>query len=120
MMSSSNIDNDDDVMGVDNDIPHQILLVNMIDKGHLIHSNQLEYFLLHFSTCNPKTKSILQDNFIALIAILAFDNVSTTCERQREMVVFQHMCISIDDILANYKLKEYAHEMVWLCLCFLL
>jgi hypothetical protein len=31
-MNSSNIDNDDEVMDVDNDIPHQILL----DKGHNI------------------------------------------------------------------------------------
>jgi len=36
MMNSSNIDIDDDVMDVDYDIPHQILLVNMIDKGHNI------------------------------------------------------------------------------------
>jgi len=59
MMNSSNIDNDDDVLDVDNDIPHQILLVNMIEKGHLIRLNQLEYFIQHLSSCNPKTKIIL-------------------------------------------------------------
>jgi len=88
-------------MDVDNDIPHQILLVNMIERGHLIDTNQLEFFILHFGAANLKTKAILQDNYIALIAILVFDDVSTNCERQREMVVFYHIYISIDSILAK-------------------
>jgi len=115
-MNSSNIDLDDDVMDGDNDIPHQILLVNMIERGNLIHTNQLEYFIQHFSSCNPKTKTILQDNFVALIATLAYDNVSTNFERQREMVIFQHMAISIDHILANYKMKDIAQDKVMIML----
>ena len=53
---------------------------------------------------------------MALIATLAFDDISTNFERQREMVIFQHMAISIDAILSNYKMKEIAQEKVFIML----
>jgi len=86
----------------------------MIERGHVIHTNQLEYFIQHFSTCNPKTKLILQDNFIALIATLAYDYVSTNLDRQREIVIYCQMAISIDNILANYKMKQIAQDQVFI------
>jgi len=43
---------------------------------------------------------------IALVATLAFDDVSTNQSQQREMILFQHMEISIDAILMNYSLKD--------------
>jgi hypothetical protein len=76
----------------------------------LIRIDQIQYFIEHFGNANQKSKQCLQDNFIALIATLAFDNVSTTCDQNREMVVFQLMAISIDSIIANYRLKDCPQE----------
>ena len=66
-----------------------------------------------FGSSNSKTRLILQDNLIALIAALALDAVSTGQKSQREMVFFQLMAISIDAIMNNYKLKDYPQEKVF-------
>jgi len=84
----------------------------MIDKGNIIRYDQIRFFIDHFSLATIKTKQILQDNMIALVATLAFDDVSTNQSQQREMILFQHMEISIDAILMNYSLKDYPMEKV--------
>jgi len=106
---------------VEADVIHPLvtLSVDMIGKGTSPRIDQIQYFIEHFGNANQKTKQCLQDNFIALIATLAFDNVSTTCDQNREMVVFQLMAISIDSIIANYRLKDYPQEKVILFLLFI-
>jgi len=112
MLNATIIDNIDDNVELEFDQPNITLTMNMIERGIAPRCDPIQFFVEHFSTSSSKTKQILQDNFISLIAILAFDDVSTNCERQREMVLFQHMTISVDSIMSNYKMKEYAQEKV--------
>jgi hypothetical protein len=56
----------------------------MIEKGNVTRTDQIQYFVEHFGSSNSKTRLILQDNLIALIAVLAFDDVSTGQKSQRE------------------------------------
>lgn len=112
MMNATNNDNDDDIVDVDNGAPSIILLLSMVEKGHVTRNDQIQYFIEHFGSANPKTKQILQDNIISLIATLAYDDLSSNQDRQREMVKFQLMTISIEAILANYKLKDYPQDKV--------
>ena len=75
-------------------------------------NDQIQYFVEHFGSATLKTKQILQDNLIALIAVLAYDDVSTSQKQQREMVLFQLMAVSIDSITNNYKLKDFPQDKV--------
>jgi len=92
--------------------PLVTLCVDMIGKGTAPRIDQIQYFVEHFSCTNTKTKQCLQDNLLALIAILALDTVSTQCDRTKEMIVFQLMTINVDLIIANYPLKDYPQEKV--------
>ena len=112
MMNTTINDGDVDVVDVDNGVPSIILHLSMIEKGNIIRYDQISFFIDHFSSANIKTKQILQDNMIALVATLAYDDVSTHLSQQREMNLFQHMAISIDAILMNYSLKDYPMEKV--------
>jgi hypothetical protein len=84
-------------------------LVCLSNRSRLL---QIQYLIEHFCSANPKTKLILQENILSLIATLAYDDISSNCDRQREMMKFQLMTISIDSIMANYKLKDYAQGKV--------
>jgi len=112
MLNTTINDGDVDVVDVDNGVPSIILHLSMIEKGNIIRNDQIRFFIDHFSSANLKTKQILQDNMIALVATLAYDDVSTNQSQQREMMLFQHMAISIDAILMNYSLKDYPMEKV--------
>jgi len=112
MLNAIDIDPDVEVVDVDNGVPSIILLLSMIEKGNVTRTDQIQYFVEHFSTASSKTKAILQDNLIALIAVLAFDDVSTNHSQQREIVLFQLITVSIDSIMTNYKLKDFPQEKV--------
>jgi len=81
MLNASHIENLDEQA--------EALCLSMIDRGLAPRIDQIQFFVDHFSISSSKTKQILIDNFIALIAILAYDDVSTNQERQRELVLFQ-------------------------------
>lgn len=102
----------EDNVEVDVIYPLVTLCVDLIGKGTAPRIDQIQYFVEHFGNANQKTKQCLQDNILALIATLAYDNVSTTCDQNRELVVFQLMTISVESIIANYKLKDYPQEKV--------
>jgi len=112
MLNSIDIDPDVEVVDVDNGVPSIILLLSMIEKGNVTRTDQIQYFVEHFGTASSKTKAILQDNLIAFIAVLAFDDVSTNHSQQREIVLFQLITVSIDSIMTNYKLKDFPQEKV--------
>jgi hypothetical protein len=113
MLNSSDIQEDNEEV-VDDDFqpPLLTLCVNMIERGIANSTDPIQYFVLHFGSCNPKTKQILLDNMIALIATLSFDDVSSTCDRQRELTVYSLVQTSVDNVIANYRLKEYAQDKV--------
>jgi len=116
MLNASNIEDQDGNVEAENDLPAQALCLQMIDRGLEPRIDQIQYFIEHFGTASAKTEQMLSDNFISLIATLAYDDVSTNQDRQREVVVFQLMTISVDSILANYKLKAYPQDQVCLTL----
>ena len=112
MLDATYNDPDVEIVEEENGLPSIILILSMIEKGNVTRTDQIQYFVEHFGSSNSKTRLILQDNLIALIAVLAFDDVSTGQKSQREMVLFQLMTISIDAIMNNYKLKDYPQEKV--------
>ena len=112
MLNATSNELDVDIVDVDNGVPSIILILSMIEKGNIIRNDQIQYFVEHFGTFNSKTKSILHDNMIALIAVLAFDDISSNQSPQREIVLFQLMTVSIDAVLNNYKLKDFPQEKV--------
>lgn len=112
MLNATDNDPDLELVVVDNGVPSIILLLSMIEKSNVTRNDQIQFFVEHFGTSDSKTKQILQDNLIALIAILAFDDISTRQEVQKEIVLFQLMAVSIDAIMNNYKLKDYPQEKV--------
>ena len=112
MLNASNIEDQDGQDEIENDLPAQALCLSMIDRGLAPSIDQIAFFIDHFGVTSVKTKQMLHDNFIALIAILAYDDISTNHERQREVVLFQLMSISVDNILANYKMKAYPQDQV--------
>ena len=112
MLNATYDDPDVEIIEEDNGVPSIILLLSMIEKGNVTRNDQIQYFVEHFGSATLKTKQILQDNLIALIAVLAYDDVSTSQKQQREMVLFQLMAVSIDSIMNNYKLKDFPQDKV--------
>ena len=112
MLNATYDDPDVEIVEEDNGVPSIILLLSMIEKGNVTRNDQIQYFVEHFGSATLKTKQILQDNLIALIAVLAYDDVSTSQKQQREMVLFQLMAVSIDSITNNYKLKDFPQDKV--------
>ena len=43
---------------------------------------------------------------LSLIATLAYDNVSSTCDRQRELTVFSLVQTSADNVIANWNMHK--------------
>jgi len=112
MSSYAAHDDEVDVDDVD-DVPlasHIILSVNMIERGSEP-IDEIKFLVTEFASRN-KNKELVLANFIELIAVLAFDAVSTTQARGKEFTVFQLMSTNVDAILSNYKLKAYPQEKV--------
>ena len=111
----STYDAHDDAVDEDgfDDVPlasHIILSVNMIERGSLP-IDEIKFLVTEFASRN-KNKELVIANFIELIAVLAFDAVSTTQARGKEFTMFQLMSSNVDAILTNYKLKAYPQEKV--------
>ena len=56
----------------------------------------------------------LIDNYIELIAVLAYDSVSTCKDRSKEITLFSLMANNVEGILNNYRLKAYPQEKVFM------
>lgn len=112
MLNATDNEHDVDIVEEDNGVPCTILLLSMIEKGNVTRNDQIQYFVEHFGSSTTKTKQILQDNLIALIAVLAYDDVSSNQGVQKEVVLFQLMSVSIDAVMNNYKLKDFPQEKV--------
>jgi hypothetical protein len=113
MLNSSDIHEEiEQVVDDDYQPPLLTLCVNMIERGIANSTDPIQYLVQHFGSCNPKTKLILLDNMISLIATVSFDDVSSTCDRQRELTVYSLVQTSVDNVIANYRLKEYAQDKV--------
>ena len=78
MLDATYNDPDVEIVEEENGVPSIIVLIlSMIEKGNVTRTDQIHYFVEHFGSSNSKTRLILQDNLIALIAALALDAVST-------------------------------------------
>ena len=113
MLNLSDIqEENDEVVDDIEQLPLLTLCVNMIERGVANSTDPIQYLVQHFGSFNPKTKQILLDNMVSLIATLAYDNVSSTCDRVRELTVFSLVQTSVDNVIANYRLKDYAQDKV--------
>jgi hypothetical protein len=105
---------DDELDGEDvEDVPlasHIILSVNMIERGSEP-IDEIKYLVTEFAARN-KNKELVLNNYIELIAVLAFNDVSTTQARGKEFTMYQLMSTNVDGILSNYKMKAYPQEKV--------
>ena len=86
------------------------LSLDMIDHGCEA-IDEFKYLITDFASSN-KNKQLVLDNYIELIAVLAFDSVSIDHERSKEITVFSLMANNVEGILNNYKLKAYPQEKV--------
>jgi hypothetical protein len=105
---------DDELDGEDvEDVPlasHIILSVNMIERGSEP-IDEIKYLVTEFAARN-KNKELVLNNYIELIAVLAFNDVSTTQARGKEFTMYQLMSTNVDGILSNYKMKAYCQYKV--------
>lgn len=97
---------------------HIILSVNMIERGSEP-IDEIKYLVTEFAARN-KNKELVLSNYIELIAVLAFNDVSTTQARGKEFTMYQLMSTNVDGILSNYRMKAYPQEKVQNNLSYLL
>ena len=81
MLNSLHIEDLDEQAEAENDLPAQALCLSMIDRGLAPRIDQIQFFV---SISSSKTMQILTET---LIAILAYDDVSTNQERQRDVLM---------------------------------
>ena len=113
----------DDELDVDDveDVPlasHIILSVNMIERGSEP-IDDIKYLVTEFAARNKNNELVL-NNYIKLIAVLAFNDISTTQARGKEFTMYQLMSTNVDGILSNYRMKAYPQEKVQNNLSYLL
>jgi len=82
------------------------LSVDMIDRGCEA-IDEFKYLITDFAS-RHKNKQLVLDNYIKLIAVLAFNSVSTCNDRSKEITV------NVGGILNNYRLKAYPQEKVFI------
>ena len=89
-----------------------MLSVDMIDCGCEA-IDEIKYLITDFAA-RHKNKQLVLDNYIELIAVLAFDSVSTCKDRSKEITLFSLMANNVEGILNNYRLKAYPQEKVFI------
>lgn len=89
---------------------YTVLCVKMIERGAEA-IDEIKYLVVDLAARN-KFKQLVLDNYFELIAVLAYDGVSTMQERGKEFTVYSLISNNIDGILNNYRLKAYAQEKV--------
>ena len=88
-----------------------VLCVNMIGRGCEA-IDEIKYTVQDYGQRNNIYKNLLIDQYINLIAILAYDGLSTSQDPSRVMVMYELMTINVEGILNNYHLKAYPKEKV--------
>lgn len=113
---TSNEDFEDEIDRQDNEEVHPpsivVLSVNMIERGCEA-IDEIKYLVTEFGQ-RHKNKETLMNNYLELIAVLAYDELSTTQDRGREVTTYSLMANNIDGIMNNYKLKSFAQDKVLL------
>ena len=62
----------------------------MIDRGCEA-IDEIKYLITDFASRQKKNKQLVLDNYIELIAVLAFDSLSTCNDRSKKFTVFSLM-----------------------------
>ena len=88
------------------------LSVDMIDRGCEA-IDEIKYLITDFAA-RHKNKLLVLDNYIELIAVLAYDSVSTCKDRSKEITLFSLMANNVEGILNNNRLKAYPQEKVFI------